>query len=302
MGEPKSICVIFNPHAGRRRAKARLRRFLTTWQNRVELWPTEFAGHGVELARRAGDSGFAVVAAAGGDGTAHDVANGLLQATRQECIFAVVPIGSANDYAYSLRKQFGISQLDDDSSFRVDVGLVQTSSGLQRYFVEAIGFGLNGHVTLESRQIQHLQGPLLYGLAAWRAVRNNPISPFDLQWDDGPVVTWPTMFLSVLVGAREGSFIMAPNASLDDGYFDYVHAGQLSRWEVARMLPQLYFRGPPQAHPRIKYGQCRSMHVSSQNPLTIHADGEMFTRPVDEAYDARVELLPGKMRVKLCLP
>ena len=47
-------------------------------------------------------SGFGIVAAAGGDGTVHEVANGVLQAGRPEVCFAVVPLGSADDYAHSL--------------------------------------------------------------------------------------------------------------------------------------------------------------------------------------------------------
>ncbi|MEM9703945.1 MAG: diacylglycerol kinase family protein, partial [Planctomycetota bacterium] len=100
------ICVIFNPAAGRRRAKRRLAGFLKRWEGRVTLRPTERAGHAAELAANAVAEGFDLVAAAGGDGTVHEVASGLLTAAegagRPAPSFAVVPIGSANDYAYSL--------------------------------------------------------------------------------------------------------------------------------------------------------------------------------------------------------
>ena len=66
--------------------------------SRAEFWPTKRAGHAEELARDASLKGFSVVAAAGGDGTVHEVANGLLRAGRPEVEFAVLPLGSANDY------------------------------------------------------------------------------------------------------------------------------------------------------------------------------------------------------------
>ena len=94
-----SICVIFNPAAGRRRARQRLEAISTGWLSNAELWPTERRGHAEELARRAAASGFGIVAAAGGDGTVHEVANGVLKAGRPEVCFAVIPLGSADDYA-----------------------------------------------------------------------------------------------------------------------------------------------------------------------------------------------------------
>lgn len=295
-----SICVIFNPQAGRRRAQRRLSRFLARWRERVEFWPTEYAGHGVELARRAGDSGFQVIAAAGGDGTAHDVANGLLSVSRSDMIFAIVPIGSANDYAFSVSRQFGLSALDDGVASAVDVGVIRTPQGAQRYFVESVGLGLSGRVTLESRSIRHLQGPLLYGLAAWRAVRKEPFRSLHVQWDDDPAESCPTLSLSALLGGREGNFLLAPTAQLDDGLFDYVHAGRLTPMQVIRLLPSLYFRGPPRDHPRIRTGHCRTLRVESDNPLTIHTDGEMFCVPEDGVRAVEVRLLPARLRVKVC--
>ena len=50
--------------------------------------------------------------------------------------------------------------------------------------------------------------------------------------------TAPTLMLSLLLGRREGGFVLAPHARLDDGWFDYVHSGALSRWEVLCLLPR----------------------------------------------------------------
>src|SRR5262245_45803399 len=96
------VCVIFNPAAGRGRAGKRLERLRRVLGRRAEFWRTQRAGHARELATQAAVEGFPIVAAAGGDGTVHEVANGLLRSGKLETILAVVPIGSANDYAYAL--------------------------------------------------------------------------------------------------------------------------------------------------------------------------------------------------------
>src|SRR5436305_13298023 len=96
------VCVIFNPRAGRDRARQRLRRLRALLGARALFQPTEGPGHAEDLAFAAARSGAPTVAAAGGDGTAHEVANGILRAGRPEVVLEVYPIGSANDYAHSL--------------------------------------------------------------------------------------------------------------------------------------------------------------------------------------------------------
>ena len=97
-----NICVIYNPKAGKGRAKRRMDRLRATLGGRAEFQPTSNPGHGEDLAFHAAQNGFSVVAAAGGDGTVHEVANGILRAGRPEIALAIFPIGSANDYAHSL--------------------------------------------------------------------------------------------------------------------------------------------------------------------------------------------------------
>src|SRR5581483_1700218 len=96
------VCVIYNPMSGKGRGARRLEKLRRTLGTRAEFWPTDEPGQAEELARRAAAAGFAVVAAAGGDGTVHEVANGLLRAQTSDVTLAVLPTGSANDYAHSL--------------------------------------------------------------------------------------------------------------------------------------------------------------------------------------------------------
>ncbi len=294
-----SICVICNPHAGRPKSQRRLERFRVRYKNRATFWSAEGPGDAIELARRAAEQGFRVVAAAGGDGTVHEVANGLLAVNQRESTLAVIPIGSANDYAYSLKKQFGSKQLDDDQGSDLDIGFVRSSTGRERFFVESIGIGLNAQVTLESSAIER-QGLVRYGLAAYRALSRDMNSPeLQLGWDDQVASKSLTLMVSLLIGRREGNFLLAPKAVLNDGLFDFVHVRRLTRWQAVRMLPRLACCGPPKAHPEIRLGRCRSLKVQSNTPLAIHADGEMFCTPPDDITDVDIQLQPNRLRVKV---
>jgi diacylglycerol kinase (ATP) len=137
--------VIYNPKAGRGQAGRRLAQLRKKWGRHVHFQHTQHAGHAEELAWQAAREGFAIVAAAGGDGTVHEVANGLLEARRPEVQFGIIPIGSANDYQASL----DFEPLPAPGAARtVDVGLVRKPSGRQKYFVCCLGLGLNGLVTM----------------------------------------------------------------------------------------------------------------------------------------------------------
>lgn len=289
------ICVIYNPTAARRRAATRVERLRAELGTRAEFRPTDRPGHAEELARHAALEGFAIVAAAGGDGTVHEVANGLLASGRTEVAFAVLPLGSANDYAHSL----GQAGLPNWSATRqVDVGEVTADDGRRRWFVNTMGLGFSGAVALESRAIGWLQGIPLYGLAFLRALwRHHALPMMDAHFDS-VVRKTPTLSLTIALGQREGNLVVAPKASLDDGWFDYVHAGPLSRWQVLRHLPKLASGGElPANHPAIWQGRCREAQLTSKAPLLVHLDGEFFCKPLDGVRNLEVRLLAGRLRV-----
>jgi diacylglycerol kinase (ATP) len=292
MGQP-ALCVIFNPTAGKHRARRRLETVRRGLGDRARFLPTAHAGHAIELARQAALDGYRVVAAAGGDGTAHEVVNGLMQAGRPDVHFALLPIGSANDYAYSLGAA--------SQARRVDVGRVRTTDagGRERFFACNLGLGFNGQVTRHARRIRRLQGIALYGLATLRALLHDYRTPeMEITLDDPSPWRTPTLLFSTLVGQREGGFVLAPNAAVDDGWLDYVHAGALSRWAVLRFLPRLALFGPPADYPNIRQGRCRRATVRSPEPLTVHTDGEFFCLPEDGVREIAIDLLPGALTVE----
>jgi diacylglycerol kinase (ATP) len=293
-------CIIYNPHSGKGRAARRLEAIRQSWPERIELWPTQHGGHAEELALAAANQGFRLVGAAGGDGTVHEVANGLLRAAREDVTFAVLPIGSANDYANSLELADGFGEA---RSRLVDVGLIRDAAGRQRHFVCCLGLGFNGLVTVESRRIRWLQGVALYGLATLRVLwRWHDCPLMTIEIDGQPATPLATLMLSVLVGRREGGFVMAPACKLDDGEFDYVRAGDLSRLEIIRLLPRLAVFGPPHNHPKVQLGRCRRIALRSSTPLAIHTDGEFFCRPEDEVTHVEIVVRPLALRVQLGLP
>jgi diacylglycerol kinase family enzyme len=267
---------------------------------KAEFRPTAAPGHAEELARKAALDGFATVGAAGGDGTVHEVANGLIRSARKETVLAVYPLGSANDYAFAL----GLApewwtRPDTETEVRpMDVGSVRSPDGRQRFFINGVGIGFNGMVTLEARRIHWLRGIPLYGLALLRALLFRYQTPLMKVTMDGRDKEIPTLALSVNLGQREGNFLVTPRAVLDDGQFDYLHAGPVRRWELIRYLPAMVTGKLPQDHPRFWTGRCKEVRLSSTAPLTAHLDGEFFCQAHDDIRELEITLLPGHLRVR----
>ncbi|HZT81291.1 MAG TPA: diacylglycerol kinase family protein [Gemmataceae bacterium] len=292
------VCVIFNPRAGRDRARRRIERLRRLLGPRADFRPTRGPGHGEELAFAAAAEGFPAVAAAGGDGTVHEVANGIVRAGRPEVVLEVYPVGSANDYAHSLG-------LDPEWRLRADpavvvqaadVGVARAPDGRLRYFINNVGIGFNGAVNQEARRIRRLQGLALYGAALLRCLCFRFAHPPMTVVMDGRERRVETLSLTLSIGRREGNFVVAPDAVVDDGLFDYLHAGPLARWELFRNLPGLVTGRLPE-HPRVWRGRCREVSLRADVPLLLHLDGELFEQPEREVRQLDVSILPGGLRV-----
>jgi diacylglycerol kinase (ATP) len=294
------IDVIFNPSAGRGRAENRLENLKSQLTGPVTLIPTDGPGHAESLAYDAALNGCKIVGAAGGDGTVHEVANGLLRAGKPQCALMVIPVGSANDYAFSLgmAADWWLDETHPFSHRQVDVGEIEVVGGKNRYFINGAGVGFNGAVTFEARSIKSLQGVPLYTLALLRALwRHYHFPMMTTQLDATSRENTPTLAFSVAIGKREGNFLLAPDAEVDDGLFDYMHAGPIRWWEVLRYLPGMIRGRLPQDHPALWMGRCRDVKLHCVQDMIIHLDGELFALPGDGVRDIHIAMLPGRLKV-----
>jgi len=137
----------------------------------------------------------------------------------------------------------------------------------------------------------------LYGLAFVRAVWRHFVSPRLVLTLDGTPRELETLALTISLGKREGGFLVTPKAVLEDGQFDYVHAGRLGRFEALRMLPRMATGTLPDDHPLIRQGRCSTVGVRGDAPLRVHTDGEFFCLTDDNVREIAVKLLPGALHV-----
>ena len=263
---------------------------------------TSYPKHAIELAHLAVEEGYELIIAAGGDGTVHEVVNGIMQApVGLRPRLGVVPLGSGNDFSFAIgmdkRPTYALRQIFAGKPKRIDIGHYSDEMGREEYFTNAIGIGFDTVVTIRSRRITLLRGFLIYLVAVIQTIIFNHDAPrmqvkTDLEeWDQ-------EMLLLVLCnGEREGGgFRVQPQARPDDGVFHYAGVRKVSRPMMFRLVPEV-MNGTHGRFPQVRMGEFHRMKLNADQPLYIHTDGEIFAGFGMNVRHLSVEILPGEIEV-----
>jgi len=292
------LLMITNPAAGKRLQHGlQLPSWLTSQSQCYEHRPTEYPGHAEKLALDACRKGFDTIVAAGGDGTIHEVLNGIMASGLQSVRMGVLPVGTANDYAYSLARR---SPSSEPFSQYIDIGAMNCL-GLRRYFANVAGVGFPGRAAQLARNMKRLPARLRYTLAILRCMgasyRTDPIAL------DGQSPT-SYLMISAAIGMREGSYPLTPNAKLDDGLFDLLLVGALHRRDILRYFPRMIRGDIPTNDPRILTGRKSKIVLQSAKPIPFHLDGEdpWTHHPIAQQtteFRLELEVIPKAIAVEL---
>lgn len=284
---------IVNPHAGRGRGAAlaeTLRRRLAARGLPGEVVATAGPRDAIRLAREAAERDAPLVVAVGGDGTAHEVVNGLAES---DTTFGLVPVGTGNDLALALGipsdPDAALDIVADGEERRIDLGRFDDG-----WFANSLGLGFEAQVTLESRRIRRLSGFTVYLWAAVRALAALRCPELVVRVDGRE---FPGRRLLVCIGNGPrvgGGFLLTPDAANDDGLFDLCDVEGMGRWRVLRTLPK-GISGTHVGERGITMRRGRTIEIESRDGFPFHADGEV----IDVARKRlRVEIRPALLKVR----
>lgn len=296
--------LIVNPNAdlGRAwRAAADLRPIVEEFGG-ADWTGTVYPTHAVEMARQAALDGYELIVSAGGDGTIHEIINGLMQVpAEQRPRLGIIPLGSGNDFAYAVGMEknpaYALRQVFSGTVKRVDVGRMQDGHGRVEYFDNALGVGFDATVTIRSRRFTAVRGFLIYLIAVLQTIILNHdaprmrISTDQEEWEE------EMLMMVVCNGPREGGgFLVAPDAKPTDGSFHYAGIKRVSRPMMLRLIPEV-MNGTHGRFSQVRLGELRKMELDADQPLTIHADGEILAGFGVDIRWLSVEILPGAVEV-----
>jgi len=242
------------------------------------------------------------VIAVGGDGTAHEVANGLMQIPRERRPrMGIVPIGSGNDFSHAVgmdrSPHVALRQIFTGQPKRIDVGVLKDSHSRMEYWVNTLGIGFDATATIRSRRITLVRGFLVYLLAVLQTILLNHDAPLMQVETDEEQWVEHMLMLVLCNGPREGGgFYVQPDARPDDGIFHYASVNKVSRLMMLRILPEV-MRGTHGRMKPVRMGHFKSLKLKADLPLYIHTDGEIFSGFGTDIRDLSVDILPGELEV-----
>jgi YegS/Rv2252/BmrU family lipid kinase len=290
---PRAFAIV-NPAAGHGRGATLVRRIAGEFDRAgmtLEVVVTPGPAEAARLAAAAVDEGHTIVLAVGGDGTANEVANGIIGS---DAALALYPIGQGNDFARSLgyprgrkRKHVARWLVSEAQRRTIDVGEVNG-----RLFLNAAGVGIDGDVAqriarspmLSSSKVGYLLGSLV-SVATYRP------QPMEVRIDG------ETLFGRYLaIVASNGTFFgggmrPAPRARLDDGMLDVTLAGDVNKLGALAALAKIYV-GKHEDGTTIVTRKAREVGIDLEHEMPMELDGEAA-----RADRLSIRVRPGALNV-----
>ncbi|MFC1575721.1 diacylglycerol/lipid kinase family protein [Gemmatimonadota bacterium] len=266
---------------------------------------TQAPGHARTLATEAAQEGVTRILAVGGDGTVHEIANGLLAATGSPPPMAVVPVGTGNDFfrmvgvPRRLDRALDVLQAGEVRYF--DVGRV-SYQGTDTHFVNLLGIGVDVEVIRRREGFRHLKGLLQY-LAALGAALTS-FRPEEIRaslegvepGDGAEVIQGRTLLTTVTVGPSVGGgFLVSPQASPEDGLLDFFFVEALGVTKIVRYIPRV-IRGTHGDLSEVRLRRFRKglLERTDGEPFFFELDGERMPQAVTRL---EMEVCPRRLPV-----
>lgn len=282
MVHPDNWFIVVNPVSGGGRARRfapRLRAALDRRRLPHECVTTSAAGDARRLVAKALAGGYRRLLALGGDGSFHELVNGLVEqhaVPPAQCLVAVAAHGTGNDWARTMRvpddPQQLVACMARARGRRVDLGMAEDARGQRLAFHNVAGAGLDAEVL---RRLPR-GGPriLAYLAGIARTLPRYCAPEFELVID-GRKESGRFLLVLAANGPRcGGGMRLAGDAAPDDGWLDLVTVAPLSVPRALAALPKL-FDGRLAGHPALRVVRCRSATIRARPHCGVELDGQL---------------------------
>ena len=307
------IFVVVNPKAGGGAGRLLWPRVAAELKKRIEGFDFEEStemGHARHIAQEAAAAGYRLIIAYGGDGTIHEVVNGIWDscaAPKKRPILGMISVGTGGDLIKTLGIPKNLTEqvriAAGPKTRKIDLGLVEYSTRRgkreKRVFINIVSAGLGGEVVRRLSRSRAIFGKKLAYLTAtiesyiaWRpkkmTILTEHSSSEDVPWPQKPLV-------AAIANGRffGGGMPIAPRANLSDGFLDLVTIGPIHPIKVPLAISFLYSQQISRLSD-VHTDRVRNVSLTSEELVNLEIDGE----PIG-ALPATFEILPAAVEVKV---
>lgn len=272
----KRARIIYNPTSGREVFKKHLPEVLEKLEvagYETSCHATTCEGDATLAAKNAVERGFDIIIAVGGDGTLNEVVSGVSPFENRPKV-GLIPMGTTNDFARAVHIPRNIDEAVDiiiqGDTLPVDVGLLNG----ERYFINIAAGGRITELTYEvPSKMKTMLGQLAYYLKAVEMIPSIKASHMRIEYDGEVFDGDAMMFLCGLTNSVGGFEKLAPDASINDGYFTLIVLKKVSLPEFIQ-LAAMALRGEHLNDDRVIYKKASVVKVTTENEVHLNLDGE----------------------------
>lgn len=272
----KRARIIYNPTSGREVFKKHLPEVLEKLEvagYETSCHATTCEGDATLAAKNAVERDFDIIIAVGGDGTLNEVVSGVSPFENRPKV-GLIPMGTTNDFARAVHIPRNIEEAVDiiiqGDTLPVDVGLLNG----ERYFINIAAGGRITELTYEvPSKMKTMLGQLAYYVKAVEMIPSIKASHMRIEYDGEVFDGDAMMFLCGLTNSVGGFEKLAPDASINDGYFTLIVLKKVSLPEFIQ-LAAMALRGEHLNDDRVIYKKASVVKVTTENEVHLNLDGE----------------------------
>lgn len=270
-----SYLFIVNPVAGKNKgAKVLLliERVMKRKKIPHKIIQTTEIGEAQRIAKEAVNKEFSTIVAVGGDGTIHEVLNGIVGSNK---ILGIIPAGTGNDLSRTLNlphnPELALELILQGKTKAIDLG---KANG--KYFINFASIGLDAVIASEANYIKkYISGKIAYILAAIKGINLFKSREIKFIIDDKKI-SEKVMMITVCNGIYYGGGMMiAPKAMLEDGYFDVCVIKKMNKLKLLALFPTIYL-GKHVNYKEVEFYRAKKVKIISEDHLQVNADGELI--------------------------
>ncbi|MEG6565637.1 diacylglycerol kinase family protein [Thermoanaerobacterium saccharolyticum] len=270
------IAFIVNPTAGNGKAYRmipKIEKYMKDKNIKYKFFITNYPGHGTILAREAAKDSFDIVVAVGGDGTVHEVINGIGDSNVS---LGIIPLGTGNDFARYFRIPKNVYRaleiLLTKKTKLID------SAVINKYITcnNVANIGIDADVAVQVTKFKRfVSGILAYTLSLINVLFK--YKPYNVKIDiDGKMIKRRIMLAAFgNCSFYGGGFKILPDANPDDGYLDVIIVNEISKFKLLFLLPMAIF-GKHTSLKCVETYKAEKIHIDAEEELALCVDGEVI--------------------------